>query len=395
MARDDDRPGAAVLSRAQDRDARRHRWRAGAQPALPPPRARGARALGVRVIDRCNLTDPQRAGLRGPRRLPGARGRRDHRVAAVLHEGERRPAARRRRVRVVDPGAAQAQRAGLRQPTAATSCSISSTTRWARACRRRRIALEADLQARARGRIRHRVQPALHARQHADRALRLDARLAGQVRELHGAAASPRTTRTTSTASCAGRWCRSTTAASCTTAISTRCSASRIVAPGKPRMHLTDLLVGQARRTVDRGRRSLLRLHGGTGFELRRARWRRKAGPLGSGRGAAHDSSVIVLRPAVASNMRISIVVPALDEADGIVATLAPLQPLRAAGHEMIVVDGGSRDATLALRSAARGPGPGRPARTSGADERRRRGGDRRCPALPARRHAPGLDRHR
>jgi rSAM/selenodomain-associated transferase 2/rSAM/selenodomain-associated transferase 1 len=47
--------------------------------------------------------------------------------------------------------------------------------------------------------------------------------------------------------------------------------------------------------------------------------------------------------------MRVSIVVPALDEARGIVATLAPLQALRAAGHEIIVVDGGSADATLAL----------------------------------------------
>ena len=47
--------------------------------------------------------------------------------------------------------------------------------------------------------------------------------------------------------------------------------------------------------------------------------------------------------------MRISIVVPALDEAREIVAALTPLQPLRAAGHEVIVVDGGSADATLAL----------------------------------------------
>jgi len=47
--------------------------------------------------------------------------------------------------------------------------------------------------------------------------------------------------------------------------------------------------------------------------------------------------------------MRVSIVVPALDEAREIVATLAPLQPLRAAGHEVIAVDGGSADATLAL----------------------------------------------
>lgn len=47
--------------------------------------------------------------------------------------------------------------------------------------------------------------------------------------------------------------------------------------------------------------------------------------------------------------MRVSIIVPAWNEARRIVATLAPLQALRAAGHEVIVVDGGSTDATLAL----------------------------------------------
>jgi rSAM/selenodomain-associated transferase 2/rSAM/selenodomain-associated transferase 1 len=47
--------------------------------------------------------------------------------------------------------------------------------------------------------------------------------------------------------------------------------------------------------------------------------------------------------------MRVSVIVPALDEARGILATLGPLQPLRAAGHEVIVVDGGSTDATMAL----------------------------------------------
>jgi rSAM/selenodomain-associated transferase 2 len=45
----------------------------------------------------------------------------------------------------------------------------------------------------------------------------------------------------------------------------------------------------------------------------------------------------------------ISIIVPALDEAAGIEACLAPLQALRARGAEVIVVDGGSRDATRAL----------------------------------------------
>lgn len=44
----------------------------------------------------------------------------------------------------------------------------------------------------------------------------------------------------------------------------------------------------------------------------------------------------------------LSIVVPVLDEAEGIDATLASLAPLRARGAELIVVDGGSRDATVA-----------------------------------------------
>ena len=42
----------------------------------------------------------------------------------------------------------------------------------------------------------------------------------------------------------------------------------------------------------------------------------------------------------------LSIVVPALDEEAGIGASLARLQPLRAQGVEVIVVDGGSRDTT-------------------------------------------------
>jgi rSAM/selenodomain-associated transferase 2 len=46
---------------------------------------------------------------------------------------------------------------------------------------------------------------------------------------------------------------------------------------------------------------------------------------------------------------RISIVVPALDEAAGIGSVLEPLQPLRERGHEVIVVDGGSTDGTPAV----------------------------------------------
>lgn len=47
--------------------------------------------------------------------------------------------------------------------------------------------------------------------------------------------------------------------------------------------------------------------------------------------------------------IRLSIVVPVLDEAGGIVASLDALQPYRRWGHEVIVVDGGSRDDTVAL----------------------------------------------
>jgi rSAM/selenodomain-associated transferase 2 len=61
--------------------------------------------------------------------------------------------------------------------------------------------------------------------------------------------------------------------------------------------------------------------------------------------------------------MRISVIIPALNEADGIAAALQRLQPLRARGHEVLVVDGGSTDATAAraadlcdrLLQAARG----------------------------------------
>ena len=46
---------------------------------------------------------------------------------------------------------------------------------------------------------------------------------------------------------------------------------------------------------------------------------------------------------------RFTIVVPVLDEARGIAAALAPLGRARADGAEVIVVDGGSRDATCAV----------------------------------------------
>lgn len=47
------------------------------------------------------------------------------------------------------------------------------------------------------------------------------------------------------------------------------------------------------------------------------------------------------------TSMRLTIVVPVLDEAQHIDAALEALQPLRRAGHEVIVVDGGSGDDTV------------------------------------------------
>ena len=50
--------------------------------------------------------------------------------------------------------------------------------------------------------------------------------------------------------------------------------------------------------------------------------------------------------------MKLSIIIPALDEAAGIVAALEALAPLRASGHEVIVADGGSGDGTRELAAA-------------------------------------------
>lgn len=47
--------------------------------------------------------------------------------------------------------------------------------------------------------------------------------------------------------------------------------------------------------------------------------------------------------------MQLSIIVPTLDEAECVGALLQQLQQLRTRGHEVILVDGGSRDATVTL----------------------------------------------
>ena len=52
---------------------------------------------------------------------------------------------------------------------------------------------------------------------------------------------------------------------------------------------------------------------------------------------------------AAANGNRLSIIIPVLNEAGRIQAALEPLQTLRQNGHEIIVVDGGSQDATRSL----------------------------------------------
>lgn len=47
--------------------------------------------------------------------------------------------------------------------------------------------------------------------------------------------------------------------------------------------------------------------------------------------------------------MKLSVVIPTLDEAEGIRDCLVPLQRLRAQGHEVIVADGGSADETVVI----------------------------------------------
>ena len=47
--------------------------------------------------------------------------------------------------------------------------------------------------------------------------------------------------------------------------------------------------------------------------------------------------------------MKVSIIIPALNEAERIAETLTMLAPCRDHGHELIVVDGGSSDETVAI----------------------------------------------
>src|SRR4029077_2373188 len=75
-------------------------------------------------------------------------------------------------------------------------------------------------------------------------------------------------------------------------------------------------------------RRALLRLHRRPGLELRRR---------------AEGSRGVTAQPVL------SVVIPVLNEAASIVSALEALAPLRARGAEVVIVDGGSADDTMAL----------------------------------------------
>jgi len=53
-----------------------------------------------------------------------------------------------------------------------------------------------------------------------------------------------------------------------------------------------------------------------------------------------------------ADSGQLSVIIPALNEAGCILSTLERLQPLRLRGHEIILIDGGSTDDTMALSQA-------------------------------------------
>ncbi len=75
--------------------------------------------------------------------------------------------------------------------------------------------------------------------------------------------------------------------------------------------------------------------------------------------------------------MVLAVVIPVLNEATSIESTLARLQPMRARGARVIVVDGGSTDATAVIAAAVCRSRAAFHAGTRAADERRRQGRNR------------------
>jgi hypothetical protein len=186
--RRDRRHSSSVSRPAAHRRARHHRRRAGAEPAFPAhrhDRPRHGRACDG-PLQPHHHGGWRPAGPAGVSRPPAGR---DRGLDAVLSRGQRGPPARQGRVRRLDPRIAAAQRAGLRprrlgaraQPRLQSAGAVAAAAAGGAGGR---------LQARAGCRPRRRVQPALYAGQHADPAVRLDADLQESVRQLSRPAAA-------------------------------------------------------------------------------------------------------------------------------------------------------------------------------------------------------------
>ena len=141
-------------------------------PALPRAGARGARARRARHRP-LQPHRPGRARAGGPRRSSSPRN--EVEIIASLPCYTEELVDRQRGKGVFETsiaGAAAAERARLRQPRLGLARTWS-TTRRARRCRRRRTSSRPTTSAMLGEQLRHRVQPPVHARQHADPALRL------------------------------------------------------------------------------------------------------------------------------------------------------------------------------------------------------------------------------
>ena len=62
--------------------------------------------------------------------------------------------------------------------------------------------------------------------------------------------------------------------------------------------------------------------------------------------GAAEQAARRARSVRTGNAVKLSVIIPTLDEADGVAAALRSLAPLRGRGHELILVDGGSTDGT-------------------------------------------------
>ena len=158
------------------------------QPALSSLIVSRARALRRARHRSLQPDDPRGARAGGPGGVPRRARRRDRRVAALLSRGQRRPPARRGRVRGQHRGLRALNALGYGRAGRGLVLNLVYNPQGA-SLPPPQAALEADYKRELRARLRHRLQPAVHADQHADPALRQHARLQGTVRRYMAAAA--------------------------------------------------------------------------------------------------------------------------------------------------------------------------------------------------------------